>query len=72
MTSDTYRLKKDNEVLKKDNAKSRKSLESSIKEYTVISRALQILGYNEDEVKLDDINVSDLSDQKMVDEKTHL
>ena len=69
VTSDTYRLRKDNEVLKKDNEKSRKTLEASLKEYTIVTKALQILGYGEDEDMFDNIDDSDLSDPKVVNEK---
>ena len=70
MTSETYRLKKDNEVLKKDNEKSRKSLETSLKEYTIVTKALQVLGMDvEDEDIFNDINDSALVDPKDVNEK---
>ena len=69
VTSDTHRLRKDNEVLKKDNEKSRKTLEASLKEYTIVTKALQILGYVEDEDEFDNINDSDLVDPRDVNDK---
>ena len=57
-------------MLRKDNEKSRTSLEASLKEYTLVTKALQALGVDiEDEDMMGDINDSALVDPKEVSEK---
>ena len=62
-TSKTYRLRKQNDVLRKENEKSRVTLEASMKEYNLVNQALQ--AFEED----GDIVEVVMNDQRKTTEK---
>ena len=62
VTSKTYRLKKENKEMRNENEQSRKSLEESVKEYTLVRKALQLLGIDAEDT--DFTNVVNGADQE--------
>ena len=48
-TSEAYRLKKDNDKLRKNNKRKRRTLEKSIKQFELVNQALEALGVNVEE-----------------------
>ena len=51
-TSNTYRLRKQNKALRKDNAKSRECLEANMREFRLVEAALQAMGDDKDIVRV--------------------
>ena len=56
-------------MLRKDNEKSRKTLEKSLKEYETVTNALQALEEDEEEKVCDDVNDFALLDAQIDDER---